>query len=277
MNNILKNSFIYYKKINNKILIFLLLILSVVTINQAYSLDSDWIVADSILSLPKNGWDLYASVYSYSSLLSIVFTFISLYFTFVCFGTKGTEYYIQIREKNKFKWFFSKVTNIFSFNLILISLHSLLIIIIGSIINGIGFTWSEFGEQMWAYSMLYSPLRIVILNIITYTFFISFLSEIIGLFIIQFEKRSLVFSGVIIYLIIDSFSDMINQSLSKILKYVSVNNYINFGNRTFFLNQEGLSNAFTVKQGVIYPLILFTITTFLIFLKLNKKNSEEMN
>lgn len=259
MNNIIKYSILYYyKKFNYKIIGILLFILFSFII---YGLN-DFINSNIQNKLQKNTWDLYSFLYIDSSMLVDTMIFISLYIVFSCFQNNKKEIFIKIRSNNFFIWYTSKIISIFLFNIIIMIFVTLIILIISTLIFSKSFNWSEFSMNIRECTKFYSPIKFAILNSATYCFFVTFLSEILGVLIIKIKNRKIVASLVLIYLIVDRYIFSFNFKLINILKYFSLSSYVHFDNRLYYINKS--SSYLTVRNSLICSFLLFVVTLILI-------------
>lgn len=264
----------YHKRINYKLLLGLISVLFVSILLEIHNVKHYPLLSvNPIDNLVKNEWDLYGCLYISSSANENILSFLTLYFTFICFGNEQTDNFIKIRNHNFNRYFFSKIFNIFLFNLILSLFSTLLTLSVGIFVFEKSLTWSTFAPKIWMCANFYSPIKVALFNIITYVFFLTFLSEIIGLALIKFKNRQFVLLGTFIYFIIDIFSGFFNESFTNIFMYFSLQNYIKIANRTFYIGET--NNYFTVRQGVLYPIILFTLFTMFILIKNRKSKGKK--
>lgn len=264
----------YYKRIDYRVLgvlssiLILYTILDIVHVKEFYVTGIN--VPDSIC---KNGWDLYNSLYMNSSTSSYILLFLSLYFLFVCFNDKNQEYFLKIRSNSSLAWFISKIISIFLFNIIIITLHTIITVIIGSFSLGTNTEWSTLTHYYGQYTRFYSPIKLALINIIIYSFFITFLSEIIGILILKINNRKLVILITLIGILLDRYEIFTNEVIINFTKYFSLKNYINFGNRIFYL--DDINSYFTIKQSVLYSIILLVLFTFIIIINSKKLKVKE--
>ncbi|APF28158.1 putative membrane protein [Clostridium sporogenes] len=238
-----------YKKLNYKITSILMLILSIFII---FSIKKYFELNISSIN-NSNMWDLYSFAYIDTDTLINVLFFFSLYFTSNCFNHSSFEMFIQIRGNNFFKWFSSKIISIFIFNIIISTITAILLIVIGISTIGYSLKWSSMAQDFCQYSKFYSPQKVVCFNIITYSFLVTFLSEILGILFLKFKNNKIPMIMSIIYFIVDKFIFNFGKSIMHLLRYLSLNSYLIFANREFY---KGTTDYITVKAGIIIPIFL---------------------
>lgn len=263
MNKKLKSSILYnYAGLNYKVIGILCFILSLFTI---YELNTFIELNDNISTQSKNAWDFYAFAYIDGSIFVSVLIFLSLYIIFSCFKSNQKEMFLKIRNGNWFIWFTAKIISIFIANFMVITLSTILVIIIGIVVLGNGIGWSKLAFIMRPYAKSYNPLEFALLNIITYSFFLTFLSEIIGVLLIKFNKIK-VGIATIVYIALDRYIFSFPEKVEKVLKYFSLSSYVNFGNRPYY---QSVIDYISVKEGIILP-IIFAVLTFIFIGYINK-------
>lgn len=243
------------KKLNLYLLLFFIFLICITSIYTAINYNATFIEEFNMI-------DFYCIIFV-SSILQINLIFIyNLTFIFSCFENNKESINIKIRCNNLKSWFFSKILTIFIVNIISISLLTIIILFIGGFFWGFEFSWSSVTiSENITYAKFYSPLEIIFINIITYSFFVTFLSEIIGFLIIKLDKKIFVSFLAVLYLVINRL---------KFFKYFSFENYMSLDFRNYYKNMNP-NNYITIKEGIIFPIILF-ISTLLILNFFYSKN-----
>lgn len=258
MSRIIKYSILYYyKRLNYKILGILSLIVILFSIKTL----KEFIELNAENFMKKNAWDFYSFSYIDSSIIVNVVIFLSLYVIFSCFQSNEKEAFLKIRCDNSFIWFTSKIISIFIFNFIIIILATMVVFTVGMFAFGMDLGWSELAHDLRPYAKAFSPIEFALLNILTYTFYVTFLSQIIGILLVKTNSKKIVGILVMIYLILDRYIFSLNEKIVDILKYFSLNSYIAFGNRPYY---QSSINYITVKEGLMIPFILAVGTCILI-------------
>lgn len=257
LNRELKSSILYnYVGLNYKVIGVLSLTVLLFTI---YELNTFIELNTNISNQDKNAWDFYSFAYIDGSTLVSVLIFFSLYVIFSCFKSNEKEMFVKIRNSNSFIWFKSKIISVFIANFIVITLTTILVIIIGTVMLGNGLEWSKLAFALRPYAKRYNPLEFALLNIITYSFFLTFLSEIIGVLLIKINKIKIGIATMV-YIAIDQYVFSFSGKISNILKYFSLSSYVNFGNRPYY---KSSIDYISVKEGIILPIIL-TVLAFIV-------------
>jgi hypothetical protein len=210
----------------------------------------------------RNVWDLYAFIFLPSKTLVSFMIFFSLLFSFYCVEDNKDGIFTKIRANNFFTWFTSKVISIFAFNFMLITISTLIVLIIGIITLGYGTNWSEFAHEFTMCSHFYSPLKFLMFNILTFTFFMTFICEVLAFMFNRFNKK-IIFVFTIIYINIDMQIFSFKEGLFKVLKYFYLNSYLNFSNRTYYIGQ---GDYITIREGVLIPIFLMFLGYIIVIL-----------
>lgn len=198
-----------------------------------------------------NMWDFYSVMFLQGGMEIIIILLLSFYFTFSCFENRKRSIYTKIRAGNSAIWFLSNIISIFIFNIISILLFTAIVLIIGAMFWGGDLGWSSISKMYpRPHILFYSPIKLVMLNIITYSFFATFLAELIGFSIVKFDKRIITSILTVAYLIFNRIPK---------LRYISFEVYMDLGRRSYYLNMNP-NNYMTVKQGLFIPIILAATT-----------------
>ena len=243
----------YFRKINYKVAAVFSIILLIFFMYISIS----FFILNRENIATMSAWDIYAAIFINNDLLGNVLIFFSLYYTFSCFQDCNREFFVQIRVNKHFNLFTSKIISIFVFNLSIVTISTILSYTIGKILIGGGSTW-----RTSIYSLFYSPVRIAFYNIITYSCYVTFLSQIIGVLFVKIGKSTIPVILTLIYFAIDKFVfsfDRFVFSFVKVrfLKYISLSSYTIFNNRAFYLKD---TDYLTVKESVILSVLLMVFT-----------------
>lgn len=223
---------------------FYLIIITVIMLNSGYQFIDGFRM-----------WDISLVMQNEVISLSIVASIVSLYTANIIFFDMKMGRFINVRMKNKVQWFISKTLSVVLANLFIILSAIIISIIIGAIFGGLTLTWS-YDKNMFLYIKFYSPYKIIFINIITFTAFLSF-CELIYLNISLFFKNYKV--GIIIMLLYIISSPLLTCFGNiRLKKYFAFTSYILFGNRNYYC-KDFEKIYLTVKQGAIIPVILFII------------------
>lgn len=258
MNNKLRYSILYnFRKINYRILAIFMTIICIFTVY----ISNRFIELNKSILKRLTPWDLYNSIYIDMNIIIFILIFFSLYFTYICFNNIRNEYFMKIRMHSFLTLFDSKVISVFVFNVLITTITTIFILIIGSISLGVNFTWSTS-----IYSRFYSPIKIAFLNILIYSLVMTIFSQIIGVLYLKVKNKYIPGILAVIYIALDKTAFSFAINLISSLKYLSLNSYVNFMYRDLY-NQN--LNYITVRESIFIP-IAFMIFTYLIISCLNK-------
>lgn len=243
------------KELNLNLLFIFIFLICITSVYTALTYQASFIKEFNMI-------DFYCIIFI-SSILQLTLLFIyNLIFIFSCFETKTESINIKIRCNNFKLWFFSKIFTIFIVNIASILILTIITLLIGGIFWGFDFNWSSITiTNNITYAKFYSPLEIILINIITYSFFVTFLSEIIGYLIVKLDKKIFVSILTIIYLITNRL---------KLFKYFSFETYMSLDFRNYYAD-IAQNNYITIKAGVIIPVILFISAGILLNFFYSKK------
>ncbi|WLF69165.1 hypothetical protein Q6375_14480 [Clostridium septicum] len=240
-----------FKTMKLNITLFFLFLLSTTSIYVALTYDSTQIKE-------FNMWNFYSVMFTGGPLVSALLFFYNLFLLFHCFQSEKDSLFLKIRSGNSLLWFFSKIISIFLLNIIAITIATIIILLIGWLFWGFGNIWGGVNiHNSTSYKAFYSPIKIVIFNIATYSFFITFLSEIVGYLMTKLKNKFIVIFLFILYFMADKTVN---------LKYFSFDKYTDLNCRCYYLYLNS-NNYFTIKEGIFIP-ILLTVIFSLIFILL---------
>lgn len=234
------------KRILNKkyIIELYIIVIAFIMINSGYQCIENYKV-----------WDISLVMQTEIVSLSIIAAVVSVYISnYIAFDMKMSRF-INIRMDSKLQWFISKVISIILLNLFIISVMVFVSIIIGVVYGGLSYTWT-YEENMFFYKIFYSPYKIIFINILTFTLFLSFL-EIVGLIVsLVFKNYKVGITIVFLYIISSPLLTYFGKV--RVKKYFAFTSYILFGNRNYY-NKDIEFMYLTVKQALVIPMILFII------------------
>jgi hypothetical protein len=260
MNNKIKYSILYdYKKINYKIIILLSIVLFLL-IGYMYK---DFITLNSRNQDELNLWGLYCFELLDNSLVLGTLQFFNFYFIFNCFENDKVSMFLKVRINDSSKWFTSKIISIFIFNLVTISVISIIILIFGVLLFGYKGTWESINRPWVQY---FSFVQVILITIIIYSCITTTIGEVLGFFITKFQRRRISAIAYVIYIIIDRVIFSYTNSFTKVFNYISFSMYTNFSNMRFpsDIDNNISINNFTVKEAFIMSSILMLSIYFII-------------
>lgn len=259
----LKN--LYFKK---NIIFFCLTINLIIIVN----------LISRVPPLISNWLDFYGYIFMDSRLIAYFPCILSIYFSSIIFFNNELDLLMKIRIKNKYYWLTSKIITIIILNLIIIILVTIMTLIVGAIYFKLSFGWGIKSVSLaksipmtvtdFKYTLFYSPLKLILINLAIYVFFMSFISlfsNIISL-LLKIPKISIILPS--IYLITSFIITFITKF--KFSKFFVVNSYIAFGYRNYY-NFEDLGElSLTFRQAFFIPLTLLIILFFISLLIIRK-------
>ena len=247
--------YIYYQRIYIYIYI-LISIFIVINLNSRLS------------GIDTNLWDLYGVVFMNSMLVIYVPCIISLYFSALIFFDSEINTFVKIRIVNKRQWLISKIISIGIFNIIIITILTIITLVIGSIFRGLSSTWSNavlleanrtsVNILTFKYVNFYSPAKLIFINSVTFTIFMTSIGVLGSIISLKFNKPKLGLLMSVNYIIFSLLFRSIPGT--KIFKYISYQNFILFGQRNYY-DFDKMSNLYlTTREAFIIPLTLLIIT-----------------
>ena len=202
-----------------------------------------------------NMTDIEVVIQMNSPFVIIVQAFFSIYIGSSLFIEKDLDYFIKSRIKCKRIWLISKIVSILVINIIISLITIAISFLFGVIIGGSGISWSDRVLNLppeYPYAALYSPFKLLFINIVVFTLIMTLLSLISGLIYMKYNRVYLGISIILMYMLGSSALSFLGDG--SVTKAIIFTNYIIFSRRNYY-NTESELIYMTTKQSIIYPTV----------------------